>query len=447
MSRPPYVRPSIVRHHAGGMNKMGPGPAATPQSHIGGVDVEALVAAYGSPLFVYRAAPFRQAMRALRDGLARRLPKVALAWSHKTCGLDAICALAQQEGALAEVVSGMEYRRARLQGYSPPDIVYNGPHKDVPSLTDALLGGSIVHLDHFDELAQCEAIAQAHDRTPNVGLRLSMDIVGLPRWDRFGFHLDSGQAWDAVRRLQAGGCLNLTALHCHLGTFILDPDAYAQAATRLATFANRLRQELGIVIESIDLGGGLASQNHLRGHHPGSGRAPALDTYAAAIAEGLGALDPELSPLILVESGRALIDEAGTLITTVIARKRLADGRPALVVDGGVNLLPTAHWYQHQLRPTRPRTGAPGSTMVYGPLCMNIDVVGNNVMLPPLSAGDRLLASPVGAYNLSQSMQFIDLRPAVCLIGADGQHGLIRRAETLDDLRGPERVPDWLARG
>ncbi len=82
--------------------------------------------------------------------------------------------------------------------------------------------------------------------------------------------------------------------------------------------------------------------------------------------------------------------------------------------------------------------------MVYGPMCMNIDVVGNNLMMPPIPVGQRLLVAPVGAYNVTQSMQFIELRPAVCVVRPDGSHDLIRRREVLEDLTGPERVPDWL---
>jgi diaminopimelate decarboxylase len=85
--------------------------------------------------------------------------------------------------------------------------------------------------------------------------------------------------------------------------------------------------------------------------------------------------------------------------------------------------------------------------MVFGPLCMNIDVVGNNVMLPPIPTGQRLLVTPVGAYNVTQSMQFIELRPAVCLVRPDGSHGVVRRREVLDDLTRAEVVPPWLEGG
>jgi diaminopimelate decarboxylase len=446
--KPRYERPSLVRHRAGWMNKMGAGPRPQPRTSMDGVPVEELVAAYGSPLFVYSERTIRERYRSLRDQLVRRWPDVRLAWSYKTCYLDAICQIYHQEGALAEVVSAMEFHKAQRMGVPIDQIVYNGPHKTRESLTAALLGGARVHIDHFDELAAAEAIAHHHGIRPKVALRLSIDTETQPRWDRFGFHLDSGQAWDAVRRLVAGGQLELSGLHCHLGTFVLDPDAYREVGRKLVAFARRIREATGTPIRSLDLGGGFASTARLKAQLlPGEQVTPSLGQYAEAVVDGLSELELDgPPPTLILESGRALIDEAGTLISTVVANKRLPDGRRAVILDAGVNLLYTSTWYQHSLTPTAETSGAPEPTMVYGPLCMNIDVVASNRMLPPLPPGRRVAVHPVGAYNLTQSMQFIALRPAVCLVGSDGQHGLIRRAERLEDLTGPEETPAWLER-
>jgi diaminopimelate decarboxylase len=129
----------------------------------------------------------------------------------------------------------------------------------------------------------------------------------------------------------------------------------------------------------------------------------------------------------------------------VVGHKRLADGSRALIIDAGLNVLFTSFWYRHDVLPARDRGGMLEETIVYGPLCMNIDVVRPSVLLPPLEAGDALVIRPVGAYNVTQSMQFIRLRPASVLIGEGGQIDVIRRAEVLDDLKGPEHIPERLA--
>jgi diaminopimelate decarboxylase len=114
------------------------------------------------------------------------------------------------------------------------------------------------------------------------------------------------------------------------------------------------------------------------------------------------------------------------------------------VLDAGVNVLFTSYWYQHELVPTAPFYGVPEPTVVLGPLCMNIDVVCDQIVLPPLDVGAHLLVRPVGAYNVTQSMTFIHLQPAVVMIGNDGRHAVIRRSQTLEDLCAPESVPSWI---
>jgi len=147
----------------------------------------------------------------------------------------------------------------------------------------------------------------------------------------------------------------------------------------------------------------------------------------------------------MLETGRALIDEAGYLVSRVVANKRLASGVRAMVIDAGVNLLLTSFWYRHDVSPVIDRGGLMEETVVYGPLCMNIDVVQPSVLLPPLEVGDAVVVHPVGAYNVTQSMQFIRLRPAAVLLGPDGQIDGIRREEVLDDVKRVETVPDRLA--
>ena len=83
-------------------------------------------------------------------------------------------------------------------------------------------------------------------------------------------------------------------------------------------------------------------------------------------------------------------------------------------------------------------------TVMYGPLCMNIDVMRDTMQFPPMSAGDKLVWKNVGAYNVTQWHQFITLRPAVVMVGLDGRVSPIRRAETVDDFISIEQVPEWL---
>jgi diaminopimelate decarboxylase len=274
-----------------------------------------------------------------------------------------------------------------------------------------------------------------------------MAIEGQPQWSRFGFNLESGQARDAIQRLVSGDRLELIGLHCHIGTFILDPEAYGKAAQKLSRLANEIRAAHGIRLSFLDLGGGFASQNTLKSHYlPGEQSAPSFARYADAICDGLAELAYPANelPTLVLETGRALVDDAGYLITSVEANKRLPDGRRGLVLDGGVNLLFTSFWYKHDVVPAQEFRGMAEPTVMYGPLCMNIDVMRDTMQFPPMSPGDRLVFKNVGAYNVTQWHQFITLRPAVVMVSTEGKVARIRRAETLDDFRSIEEVPGWL---
>ncbi len=150
-------------------------------------------------------------------------------------------------------------------------------------------------------------------------------------------------------------------------------------------------------------------------------------------------------PRLILESGRAVVDDTQWLITSVAGTKQLPDGRRGAILDAGVNLLFTSYWYHHNVRLAQPCTGAMEDTVLYGPLCMNIDVMRESISLPPLSVEDQLVFSPVGAYNNTQWMQFIEYRPAIVLLGTDGEVHLIREAEDLKVMCQQDRLPRHLA--
>ncbi len=444
MSHMPYVKPTIIQHINSLANKHGRGPSRHSLERIDGVSLTELLERFGSPLFVFSERRLRQRVREVRRAFDLRYPKVQFAWSYKTNYLDAICMVMHDEGAWAEVVSEVEYELALRNGVPPTQILFNGPYKPLPALKNALADGSKVHLDHYDELYAAEQIARELGRKVPVTLRLNMDTGVHPRWDRFGFNLDNGEALSAIRRLHAGGHLELEGLHCHVGTFILDPQAYGRAAARLAQLAIDVRRETGVPVRTLDLGGGFASRATLHAQYaPGTDSTPPVDDYAEAIADALlsAGFPPDELPTLLLETGRSMVDESGSLITRVVANKRLANGARSVVIDAGVNVLFTSFWYRHDVLPVVDRGGMLEDTVVYGPLCMNIDVVRPSVLLPPLEIGDALVVRPVGAYNVTQSMQFIRLRPAMIMIGRDGEVDLIRRAEELDDVKRAEHLP------
>lgn len=447
MEKLKYERPTIVRHVSGLANKIGSSRRVRVKKEIDTAPVEDLVKKYGSPLFVFSEQTIRRNYRSAVRAFSTRYPRVQFAWSYKTNHLDAICRIFHQEGSWAEVVSEYEYQMARRNGIRGEKIIYNGPYKPEKDLKTAVEEGARIHIDHHDEMYTIEKIARETGRTVDVGIRVNMDTGIYPSWDRFGFNLDTGEAMNVVRRMQAGGLLRLKGVHSHIGTFVTETSAYRNEAAKLADFVKAVEKEFGISIEYIDVGGGFASKNTLHSQYsPGREANPPIDVYAEAITSILlekGFAQPHL-PMLILETGRALIDEAGYLLTSIVGSKRLPNGLRTLIVDAGVNLLISAFWYKHDLFLASENESIAEETIICGPLCMNIDVVRPSIPLPALNAGDVLLFHPVGAYNVTQWMQFIRMRPAVVLIREDGTADVIRNRETLEDIKRLELVPPHL---
>ena len=444
-----YEKPVIFKLKTGLMNKFGkfaPAYRKKVRKEIEGVPIEELVERFGSPLFVFSERKLRQRFREIKNAFTLRYPNVEFSWSYKTNYLDAICAILHSEGETAEVVSEFEYEKARKLGVEGNQIIYNGPYKPIESLQVAVRDGAKINIDHFEEIADLEQVADELGVKVKAGIRLNMDTGIHPQWTRFGFNLENGQAWDAVKRIASGGKIELNGLHCHIGTFILEPRAYENEVRKMVEFAYKIEDEFGFKIEYIDIGGGFPSENKLKGIYlPPDVVVPSIDEFAERVCNALlSSLRPGDYPKLIIESGRAIVDEAGYLITTVHAAKRMPDGRKAYVLDAGVNLLFTAFWYHFNIEIDRDVQGPTEPCILYGPLCMNIDVVDDLAYLPPLPRGTRLILSPVGAYNVTQWMQFIRYRPAVVLIGENKRVDLIREAEDLSDIVRREKLPERL---
>ncbi|WPU97379.1 hypothetical protein SNE26_15245 [Mucilaginibacter sp. cycad4] len=447
MEKLPYEKPYIKKLHAGALNKFGSRTGVQPVKSIDGVSVKSLIENYGSPVFVLSEKQIRKNYRAAYRAFSTRYPKVQFAWSYKTNYLNAVCQIFHQEGSWAEVVSGFEYRKALGNGVPGNKIIFNGPGKSINDLQLAIEHDSLIHIDHFDELNLLLTLSKNLANKPRVAIRVNMDTGVYPLWDRFGFNYENGESWSAVSKIISSGSLQLVGLHCHIGTFMLSADAYGIAANKLAELAVRCQAELNHKIEYLDLGGGFPSTNTLKGAYlPGNDTVPTIDDFAEAITSALlnfGFANDDL-PLLILESGRVLIDDAGYLLGTVIANKRLANGKGAAIVDFGVNILFTSFWYEHQVSPAQDFTAHTENMVIYGPLCMNIDVIRESINLPLLNAGDQVVVHKVGAYNMTQWMQFITLRPAVVLIDEKLRTHLIRKNETLEYTAKPELVPAHL---
>jgi diaminopimelate decarboxylase len=447
MERKKYERPAIKRIESEMPNKFGMKSEYLPQTHIDGVSVKEIIEEHGSPVFVISEQRLRKTYKDALRAFSTRYPKVQFAWSYKTNYLSAVCNIYHQEGSWAEVVSGFEYDKALGNGVPGNKIIFNGPDKTKEDLNKAIRNNSLIHIDHLDEYYMILELADELEMRPQVAIRVNMDTGIYPMWDRFGFNYENGQAWDALNKIMMSKKMDLVGLHCHIGTYMMTAEPYGVAASKLADLAVGLQQKYNHRVKYIDMGGGFASKNTLKGAYlPGADTNPTFDDYAEQITSALlnSNISPDHLPHLFLETGRALVDESGYLLGTVISNKRSSAGKRTTILDIGVNILFTSFWYQHKITPAQEFSHHTENTMLYGPLCMNIDVIRENVELPLLNAGDHVVIHHVGAYNMTQWMQFITLRPKVLLISEDGKLSVIREGESMKSISDYEGIPNHL---
>ena len=414
-------------------------------------DAVELVSKYGTPLFVISEQRLRHDFRKFLGTFSDRRFDTRIAYSVKTNYLPAVCSILRSEGAWAEVVSGMEYELCRALGFPASEIIFNGPHKTREELVRALGEGAIVNIDHFDELDKVEQIARTLSSPARIGMRISFQYGAVP-WTKFGFSDDNGDSQRALERIARNRRLRLELLHNHCGTFVLVPALYAMAAERLVGLAKRARA-LGVKLKMVDFGGGYPSSNALRPEYDFAGGSIRVGDFWAPYAAEIGsrlAKAKELfggRPTLVLEPGRAVVDACTELLCTVVAKKSIDKNEDAIVLDAGVNLVPTACYYDHPLSRATVINGARylrnRPIKVFGPLCMQSDRLRESAPLPPLEVGDIVRISHVGAYCHTQSMQFIQTRPATVLIGP-GRAEIVRRRETWRDVFALDALPSRL---
>lgn len=393
-----------------------------------------LVAAHGSPLWLADAGAVRAAYRdvaaAFRDAWDG---PVDVAYSYKTNRTLAFLRALAQEGALAEVVCEAEYVLAREVVRVPGEaIVVNGPAKPPSLLARAAEDGALVIMDGAGEIDRAAAAG-----VRRAGLRVAVPGA-LGAASRFGIPEDEVPA--AARRCGELG-MAVESLHTHLVSTDLDappdtsrplaagvrvlwprpPDDHVAAAAMLARLAGRLAAD-GITVRTLDLGGGIPAP-------------PATAGHARLVCDAIRA--GGFTGTVTVEPGRALVAGAVDLLMSVVAVKRLADGRRVVIADAGTNLLPGVLWGWPAIAAVA-ADGATEPALVSGPLCLNTDVLHPAAALPEgIAPGDTLVATRVGAYQQVQSTQFGDVRPAV-LVRDGGPWTVARRRETVAELLGSE---------
>ncbi|MEU8029142.1 diaminopimelate decarboxylase [Streptomyces sp. NPDC049099] len=419
-------------------------PASTTESPygdlaVGGVPLAEIADRFGTPVYVLDEAEVRDRCRAYLNAF----PDADVLYAAKAFLCRAMARWTAEEGLGLDVCSAGELELAVTTGFPAERIVLHGNAKSPRDLETALrLGVGRVVIDSPAEIARLAA-AVGPDGRQKVMVRVVPGIAAGGHEkirtgtddQKFGLSIADGHAQYAITRILDQPQLELTGLHCHLGSQITTVKPYLVAVRRLVGLMARLYEQHGLVLPELDLGGG-----HGIAHRPGE---PALDLTALARrvrAELAGACATAGLPVprLIIEPGRAIAGPAGIALYRVLSVKRTGD-HVFVAVDGGMSDNPRPALYGVRYAPRltgRTGTAERARVTVVGRHCEAGDVLAADAELPADVRPGDLLAVPVaGAYQLSMASGYnLVGRPPLVAV-RNGHARLLIRRESLADLR------------
>jgi len=382
-----------------------------------------------TPCFIFDEVEFVRGISAFGNALATKFARVCLGYSVKTNSLPYSLIQVRRLDCKAEVVSHDEYQFARLCGFSPEKIIYNGPMKSKATFLEAICGGAIVNIDTKRELEWL--LELRGERTCNIGLRLNINISHISPEDadgqddnsRFGFSDESSEFADALGFIASRPKLRLAGLHIHRTAHSRSPRFYE----RSVAYAASVIKKYNLQLDYLDVGGGYFGIFSNK---------PTFEDYAEAFYRPLKTAGLE-NLKIIVEPGNALTASSFKFLSEVIDVKQVDAKTRFVTTDGSRNdvdpFFKKTDYLKEILYSSENRTIEP-LQIISGCTCLEYDRLFTLVDKPRLEVGDRILYNNVGAYTMTLSPQFIRLWPRVYAINGNGEYKLVRRESRADDI-------------
>lgn len=377
--------------------------------------IEKLLNKNSTPLFIAYKDILLERLEELEKALKKHWKNYQIAYSFKTNYEIAKSNIFKKRSLWAEVVSDKEYKMAKNLGFNGKQIIFNGPYKTNNALLQALKDRALIFVDNFSELDRLLKISLSLKKNYQIGLRLNTKIPHLGE-SRFGFSINRGEARQAVKKIMASKNIKLAGFHMHIGTDIDNPLCYREAARSLKKFIKSNIPNL-TDIKYLDFGGGFPA-NGLPPLHRNKWNPFPIEHYIKVITKELIQLFPNQKPLLILEPGRYLVDDAAIFITKVINSKNLKE-KQILTINAAITMLPLTY-YRPQIvkvfdKNLKEKKGSIIGSIVHGATCREDDVLYQN-QLPKTEIGDFIIYYATGAYNLNMGNDFIFNRPRLFLM-------------------------------
>lgn len=394
--------------------------------------LKSLAESYGSSFYLLDTEGFRRNFRELTAAFRVYYPKMNIAYSYKTNYIPRLCAVIEEEGGYAEVVSHMEYEITKRLGISTERVAFNGPWKNAAAMEEIILGGGMVNLDSLYDFDILRNMAVRYpDKDLAIGIRCNFD-VGDGVISRFGFDVETDEFAKVMDFCRETPNVRLKGLHCHF------------ASRALRVWPPRVKGMLALLdrygladqVEYVDLGGGLFGKMPESLMAQFDSEIPTYEQYAEAVAKPFAEFYASRSrrPELLIEPGSALAGDVMKFAAPVVSIKSVQGKAIATLLGSIYNINPTLNKKNPPLEIYSAGDGQGYEDLDFGGFtCIESDYLYRHYE-GALSEGDYAVFGNVGSYSVVLKPPFILPNFPVLELQEDGSVLEIKQGEGFDDL-------------
>lgn len=411
---------------------------------LGGADTVDLANQFGTPLYVFDEKDIRNNCKAFKEAFDEYYDGNALVlYASKAFSCKEMYRLVNSEGLGTDVVSGGELYTALAAGFSAEKIYFHGNNKtpnEIEYALDSKIGRIVA--DNIFELETIDRIAGEKGIKAKVLFRIkpgidahTHDFIKTGQIDcKFGFALENGEAYEAVKKVITLQNVHFVGIHCHIGSQIFETEPFVLAADVMIGFAHKIRKELGVNLEEINFGGGYGIK-YLETDTPVS-KNESIKLLCSAVKKACKDFDYPL-PKLLIEPGRSIVGASTLTLYKIGAVKTIKDIRTYVSVDGGMSDNPRYALYGAEydaVVANKADKEKDFEITLAGKCCESGDLIGENIKIQTPEVNDTLAVLATGAYNYSMSSNYNRIpRPAAVMVN-DGKARLIINRETYEDI-------------
>ncbi len=409
--------------------------------YIEDISAVELVENLGTPLYVYSENRIKENYKKIYDAFKKFNAEIR--YACKANSNLAILKILKSLGSGLDTVSVGEIYLGLLAGFPPEKIIYTGVNRSYEDLDFAVGVGVVINIDSLSELEKVKKICEKREKIANISFRVNPEVdpktheklsTGL-KFSKFGLHeRDAMKAYEIAKENKY---LNIVGIHMHIGSQITSVEPYKEAFSKLVSFVRKLKKELDIELDFIDMGGGIGII-----YKPDQQYIEPKD-----VAEVIS-IDLDYSPKLLIEPGRYIVGDAGIVLTRVTTVK-ITPYKKFIGVDMGFNVLlrPAMYGAYHEVIIAN-KAEEEGKNVydIAGNLCESGDIIARDRSLPEVEEGDIVAVLDAGAYGYVMASNYNSmLKPAEVLVNRKDYY-LIRYRDDLSDLVAKQIVPKHLLR-